>query len=69
MSSYEMPEITGISTTLERKIARKAWNLKIENTTMLTTMTNSRKLVPQRGCSVECGRAFSTVSSSPASQV
>ena len=53
----------------DRKIATNASNLKIENTIMLTTITNIRKLVPQRGCKVDFLRAFSTVSSSPASQV
>ena len=50
-------------------MAQNPWNLKREKTTMLTTITKSRKLVPQRGWSGDFLRAFSTVSSSCASQV
>src|SRR5262245_19494403 len=43
-------------------------NLMIEKSTMDTSMTTIRKLVPQRGCWRGWRRALATVSSSPDSQ-
>src|SRR5712691_10402803 len=40
-----------------------------ENNTIDTSITTIKKLVPQRGCCLGCGRAFSTVKGKPASQV
>jgi hypothetical protein len=39
-----------------------------ENTTMLITSRNKRKLVPHLGCNVVCLLAFATVKSSSASK-
>jgi hypothetical protein len=38
-----------------------------EPATMDTRMTTTKKVVPQRGCSVVCARTFSTVSGRPCS--
>lgn len=46
---------------------RGSIGLMIEKTTTLTIATITRKVVPQRGCSVVFLRAFSTTSSSCAS--
>ena len=67
MISYDTPAMTGIrsrrittrSTGEDTRINRK----KI----ILTIMTNSKKLVPQRLCSLELFITFSTFSSSPCS--
>src|SRR5829696_9657892 len=69
MISYERPATTGISAMRIRKLNNNESNLITENSTIATSITTIRKLVPQRGCCRGCGRAFSTVSGNPASHV
>src|SRR5262249_34814213 len=49
------------------KLSNSESNRTTENVTIATSITSIRKLVPHRGCWRGLERAFSTVSSSPAS--
>ena len=68
ISSKEMPAITGTPSTRVATSQYHAGSPIGANTKMATIMTTSRKLVPQRGCSLEKRWALSGVSSRPASK-
>ena len=57
--------ITGISTMRERSKSGSAGRPTSPKTKALTTITASKKPVPQRGCSVLCVRTLGTSSGSP----
>src|SRR5262249_10558046 len=67
MISYDAPAMNGISRIRVAKLSSSESNRTTENVTMATSITSIRKLVPHRGCWRGLERAFSTVSSSPAS--
>jgi len=67
MISNARPATIGIPTIRERNSQYHAGVPSGAKTTMATSITMSRKLVPQRGCSREKRCAFSGVRSSPAS--
>jgi hypothetical protein len=50
MISYESPATTGIKTMRTRKLKSSESNRTIEKSTIETSITTIRKLVPQRGC-------------------
>jgi hypothetical protein len=50
MISYESPATTGIKTMRTEEVQEQESNLTIEKSTIETSITTIRKLVPQRGC-------------------
>ena len=67
MISYEMPATTGSSRMREAMRSARLGQPRNAKTKIETSMTISRKFVPQRGWSRENFCTFSTVSGSPAS--
>ena len=65
ISSKEMPAISGTPTMRVSTSQYQAGRPIGANTKMATTITTSRKLVPQRGCSREKRWALGAVSGSP----
>ena len=67
INSNASPATSGMPITRDGKRMYQAGVPSGANTTIATTITISRKLVPQRGCKREKRFAFSGVSGMPAS--
>ena len=60
-----MPSVRTCASTPSTRGRSKG--VAIEPATIETRMTTTKKVVPQRGCSFDCLRTFSTVSGKPCS--